>query len=134
MCASSEEFDAEWEEQPLPTLIDNGYALLEMLRDEVSDTDSPLHKPLPTRGEGSLTETLTPASARTSPAAQSGDPTTCAICLDTLKKHGARRRLVCGHVFHVKCVTKWIKARAKKGQPAACPLCRVKEPGRMCIR
>lgn len=98
---------------------------------QVSDTDSPLHQPLSARRQES------PAASGCSPAgSRAGEPTTCAICLDTLKSYGARRSLQCGHVFHVKCVTKWLKARTKKGQGASCPLCRKSEPARaaVCIR
>jgi len=110
-----DEFDAEWQEQPLPTLIDNGYALLEMLRDEASDTDSPLHRPM---------------EEVTTPSQRDGAASTCAICLDSIKVQGARRQLQCGHIFHVKCITKWLQAKSQKGQATVCPLCRKSEPGR----
>jgi E3 ubiquitin-protein ligase ATL41 len=43
----------------------------------------------------------------------------CAICLGLVRAGEAVRRLpACGHVFHVGCVDKWLRAHA------TCPLCR----------
>ncbi len=46
------------------------------------------------------------------------DTGTCSVCLDSFKKGLYKRTLNCGHLFHKKCVDKWI-SREK-----SCPLCR----------
>lgn len=45
---------------------------------------------------------------------------TCSICLDLFKEGLYKRTLTCGHVFHKKCIDKWITKDFQK----TCPICR----------
>ena len=45
--------------------------------------------------------------------------TQCSICLEDLKHKEYKRTLKCSHVFHKKCVDKWLKYNDE------CPLCRI---------
>ncbi|KXS16837.1 hypothetical protein M427DRAFT_68859 [Gonapodya prolifera JEL478] len=50
----------------------------------------------------------------------SSKPTSCPICLGSLRKPGAVLRcLPCGHQFHAECVDEWLT-----GWKAECPICR----------
>lgn len=42
----------------------------------------------------------------------------CAICLDGFKAKQRCRELPCGHIFHKKCVDRWLKKNPR------CPICR----------
>lgn len=42
----------------------------------------------------------------------------CSVCNDTYINGEYQRKLQCGHVFHKKCVDKWLKVNF------TCPLCR----------
>jgi len=46
---------------------------------------------------------------------------TCSICLELLKEGLYKRVLSCSHVFHKKCIDKWIK---NNNYDCSCPLCR----------
>ncbi len=41
----------------------------------------------------------------------------CSICLQLI--YIDRKKISCGHIFHLKCIKKWNKSNI------ACPLCRV---------
>lgn len=43
----------------------------------------------------------------------------CSICLDKFNPNVQVRRLPCLHVFHIKCIDKWLKRNKK------CPICRI---------
>ena len=43
----------------------------------------------------------------------------CVICLDKFKENGFKRDLKCGHIFHKKCIDKWLKNHSGN-----CPICR----------
>lgn len=43
---------------------------------------------------------------------------TCSICLQSVKAGTYASALQCGHIFHKRCITRWIT----KGQ--SCPMCR----------
>ncbi len=43
---------------------------------------------------------------------------TCSICLDNFKEGTYKRELCCGHVFHKKCIDKWVQ------KDHSCPICR----------
>ena len=47
----------------------------------------------------------------------------CSICLEYFKKQEAQAVLLlaCNHVFHIDCLTNWLK---EKGQSSQCPVCR----------
>ena len=42
----------------------------------------------------------------------------CFICLGDFKQKQLKRKLICGHHFHKKCIDKWFKISAR------CPICR----------
>ena len=42
----------------------------------------------------------------------------CPVCLEKFKDNEFKRELKCGHVFHKKCIDKWIKHQN------SCPICR----------
>lgn len=42
----------------------------------------------------------------------------CGICLDEYKENEYKREIKCKHVYHKRCVDKWLK------QEYSCPLCR----------
>lgn len=44
----------------------------------------------------------------------------CTICMEPFKCNEFKRTLACEHVFHKKCVDKWLK----KHEDNKCPLCR----------
>lgn len=46
--------------------------------------------------------------------------TTCYICQEKLKKSEYKRSLTCDHVFHKRCIDKWINVYKK----TSCPTCR----------
>uniref|UniRef100_A0A1Y1NHE7 RING-type domain-containing protein n=1 Tax=Photinus pyralis TaxID=7054 RepID=A0A1Y1NHE7_PHOPY len=48
------------------------------------------------------------------------NPRECSICLDTLKI-SKTRSLCCGHIFHDRCVSKWISSQQPR---PTCPVCR----------
>lgn len=50
------------------------------------------------------------------PKAEDGNR--CAICLEDLKPRNVCRQTQCNHVFHAKCIEKWLKKNA------ICPVCR----------
>jgi len=43
----------------------------------------------------------------------------CSVCLDKFNPNVQVRRLPCLHVFHIKCIDKWLKRNRK------CPICRI---------
>lgn len=45
---------------------------------------------------------------------------TCSICLDDYEPESKLRRIPCEHLFHTKCLDKWLTENSYK-----CPLCRV---------
>ena len=45
--------------------------------------------------------------------------TICSICLDEFEKEHKIRKTVCGHLFHMKCLDKWLSENSYK-----CPMCR----------
>jgi hypothetical protein len=45
----------------------------------------------------------------------------CVICTDLFRLNEGKRTLVCGHVYHKKCIDKWIL-----DYKTTCPLCRQK--------
>lgn len=56
------------------------------------------------------------------PSAQTSTATAndgCSICLDKLNPNVTVRRLPCLHIFHIKCIDKWLKQNKK------CPICRI---------
>lgn len=46
----------------------------------------------------------------------------CPICLDDLPIEGENKKLICGHVFHKKCIDIWLNIST------ICPLCRTPIP------
>ena len=48
------------------------------------------------------------------------DKCSCSICCDTYKCGEYKRELPCSHVFHKKCIDKWLCGND------SCPICRVK--------
>lgn len=48
----------------------------------------------------------------------------CSICCENVKWSEFLRKLPCKHIFHKKCVDKWIKRLLKKSENTSCPLCR----------
>ena len=42
----------------------------------------------------------------------------CTICQDVYKEREYSRKLKCGHMFHKKCIDRWLK------QNPSCPICR----------
>ncbi|MCH99352.1 E3 ubiquitin-protein ligase, partial [Trifolium medium] len=48
----------------------------------------------------------------------SGKDAVCCICLAKYADNDELRELPCSHVFHVRCVDKWLKINA------SCPLCK----------
>ena len=44
---------------------------------------------------------------------------TCVICLSSLDKINKIRRTPCGHMFHTKCISTWLKKKS------SCPYCRL---------
>lgn len=47
------------------------------------------------------------------------EPTECAICLKMIKSRFAKR-IPCGHLFHIKCLSEWEQRKM------SCPMCRYK--------
>jgi len=45
---------------------------------------------------------------------------TCPICLESFKEGLYKRILSCSHIFHKKCIDKWIKNSLE----CSCPICR----------
>lgn len=43
----------------------------------------------------------------------------CSICLDEFEKEHKIRKTICGHLFHMKCLDKWLSENSYK-----CPMCR----------
>jgi E3 ubiquitin-protein ligase Arkadia len=50
--------------------------------------------------------------------AEESDNEKCAICLSLFQNNQQARKLACKHIFHAKCVDRWLKDNRK------CPLCR----------
>jgi len=48
----------------------------------------------------------------------SGNPKSCIICMEPLKKGEAVRILECTHVYHSKCIDQWIQ------ESNTCPMCK----------
>jgi len=49
---------------------------------------------------------------------------TCPICLEIFKEGLYKRVLLCSHVFHKKCIDKWIKNCNNCVERPSCPICR----------
>lgn len=45
----------------------------------------------------------------------------CAICLETMS---VGKQLPCGHVFHLRCLARWMRAGQNQNTAFSCPLCR----------
>jgi len=48
----------------------------------------------------------------------------CCICCENVKKNEYIRELNCGHIFHKKCIDKWLLASMKEKENVNCPMCR----------
>mmetsp|Transcript_62587 Transcript_62587/g.117073 ORF Transcript_62587/g.117073 Transcript_62587/m.117073 type:complete len:112 (-) Transcript_62587:303-638(-) len=55
-----------------------------------------------------------------------GDGGPCAVCLESMRRGQAVRRLSCGHAFHSGCILAWCQHQAQRWAEDAvrCPLCR----------
>lgn len=42
----------------------------------------------------------------------------CAICLEQMKRDETKIRITCGHVYHRRCIRKWLRRKS------SCPVCR----------
>jgi len=49
---------------------------------------------------------------------QHGEVPCCSICQEVYKENEYSRKLKCGHIFHKKCVDRWLKKNP------SCPVCR----------
>jgi hypothetical protein len=49
------------------------------------------------------------------------NPVTCNVCLEDLKKGDKVLTLKCFDMFHVECITRWLK------ENDSCPICRTKQ-------
>ena len=52
------------------------------------------------------------------------EDTYCCICLEEINNKQQYINLHCGHVFHQKCLMKWIKTQQNSRHDSNCPLCR----------
>jgi hypothetical protein len=52
------------------------------------------------------------------------EDTYCCICLEKINNKQQYINLHCGHVFHQKCIMKWIKTQQNSRHDSNCPLCR----------
>jgi hypothetical protein len=66
----------------------------------------------------SMIESHMPKFTYSSKYPKSEEENRCAICLDDLKPRNVCRQTQCNHVFHSKCIEKWLKKNA------ICPVCR----------
>lgn len=48
----------------------------------------------------------------------------CCICCENVKTNEYIRELNCGHVFHKKCIDKWLLSSMKEKETVSCPICR----------
>jgi hypothetical protein len=48
----------------------------------------------------------------------------CSICCNSVKYNEYIRKLSCNHVYHKKCIDKWLISLLKKSEKMNCPLCR----------
>jgi response regulator of citrate/malate metabolism len=50
----------------------------------------------------------------------------CIVCCEDNKKNDITRKLQCGHIYHRKCIDKWIKQKWAEKKEPDCPMCRCK--------
>ena len=48
----------------------------------------------------------------------------CSICCNSVKYTEFVRNLSCNHMYHKKCIDKWLISLFKKSEKMNCPLCR----------
>lgn len=48
----------------------------------------------------------------------------CSICCNSVKYTEFIRKLPCNHIYHKKCIDKWLISLLKKSEKMNCPLCR----------
>lgn len=48
-------------------------------------------------------------------------PQNCAICLETMS---FGKKLPCGHIFHLRCLARWMRTNQNQNTAFSCPLCR----------
>ena len=54
-------------------------------------------------------------------------PPDCSICINTIKLDKYDKNIVilnCGHVYHKKCLNKWVKKQIQSINKPNCPMCR----------
>jgi len=49
--------------------------------------------------------------------------TECIICREDFKSGEDLRGLVCGHLFHARCIGQWFAKRVEQSRPVTCPIC-----------
>lgn len=77
----------------------------------------------PRRGRGAICSNLLSRAFENDASSDSDGESEmeCSICRRGLKTHGSVKALPCGHVFHVRCIDKWLQWQ---GVSRPCPLCR----------
>ena len=93
--------------------------------DGVFDLDEALSMPMPVNSTPTATTLTDPMAAvvdpahftTTFPVVATANDAVCSVCTEKFDNGG--RRILCGHVFHDRCIATWLSVRN------TCPLCRV---------